>query len=464
MKRHTSLLSLAFGLWMLFLLLACNLSNTSEPPTIAPRASSTPPPTISYATLSPEELPQVASTAVAGVPQVDANLLNLMNQIETDRLMLHVDTLQNFRTRHVNSVQNLPDQGIGAAYNYVMGQFEDIVTSSQARLTAFPQPFEVTWADVTSDQRNIVAFISGTEADAGVIVVGAHYDSISIDVEDGSAYAPGANDNASGIAALIEMARVLSTRQHHASIMFVAFAAEEINRQGSIAFVNNYLLPRDVDITAMINMDIIGSYYGQDGTVDDRNIRLYSAGPNNSPSRHLARTMELMALRHAPNMSIQIQDAVDRENRYGDHQSFSDAGIPAVRFIQPLEDYSRQHNDRDTIDGVQGVYLTRATQTILATITALADGPRPPENIALRDAGNGARTLIWEPVSGASGYIVGLRSSPNTLTYQSFEISEPGVNSVTWDRFTPEDFYSLAIAAKDSAGLMGPMSQEYIIR
>lgn len=396
MKQRTPLFSLAFGLWMMFWVLACNLSSPDEPPTILPRATNTPPPTISYATLSPDELPQAASTAVAGVPQVDTDLLNLLNEIETDRLMLHIDTLQNFRTRHVNSTQDMADQGIGAAYNYIMGQFEQIVASSQARLTVFPQPFEVTWANVTSEQKNIVAFISGTEADAGVIVIGAHYDSISIDVEDGRAYAPGANDNGSGTAALIEMARVLSTRQYRASIMFVAFAAEEVNRLGSLAFVNSYLLPREIDVKAMINMDLIGSYYGPGGTIDDRNIRIFSAGPNNSNSRHLARMIELMALRHAPNMNVNIQDGLDRENRYGDHQSFSDMGIPAVRFTQSLEDYSRQHNDRDTIDGVQGVYLTRATQTILAAVTAMADGPRAPGNIALRDAG-----ITHAPLSGS---------------------------------------------------------------
>ncbi len=458
-------MAVAAAVWSLVILMACNLTSSPEPPTIAPRATATPPPTISYATLSPNELPDQAATPVQQMQQVEANLLNLMNQVETDRLMFHIDRLQNMRTRHVNSPLNMTDWGVGAAYNYIKGQFDEISVASQGRLAVFAHPFETTFANVRSEQRNIVAFLSGTEVGAGTILIGAHYDSISLDFEDGSAYAPGANDNASGTAAVIELARVLSTRQHRTSIMFVAFAAEEINRRGSISFINDYLAPpRDIDINVMINLDIIGSSLGSDGTVDDRNIRLFSAGPDESNSRHMARMMELIALRHVPNMIVVPQNSVDRENRYGDHLSFSDAGYAAVRFTQSLEDSTRQHNDRDTIDGIQGLYLTRATQTVLTIVTSLADGLRPPPaNFALRDAGNGMRTLVWEPVPSASGYVVALRT-PNSLTYQSFDITDAGANSVTWDRFTPDNFYSVSIAAKDASGLMGPLSPEFIIR
>lgn len=441
-------------------MLACNLT-TGDPPTIPPRASATPPPTIAIEppTLSPEELPTAAVTVVA---MVNTGVVNLINQVETDRLMLHVDTLQNFGTRHVNSPYDLPDRGIGAAYRYIIGQFEQIRDQSQGRLTVFAQSFPIKWAGVESQGQNIVAFLSGTESGAGTILVGAHYDSTSIDFESGSAYAPGANDNGSGVAALIELARILSARPHRTSIIFVAFSAEEIQRRGSIAFVNDYMLPRQIELNAMINMDIIGSQTGPDGSIDDRNIRLFSAGPNESPSRQLAREIELIALKHVPNMTVQLQDSQDRSNRYSDHQSFSDVGYPAVRFIEALEDVSRQHNDRDTIDDVQGAYLTRATQTILTVITALADGLRPPVNIALREAGNSLRTLVWEPVAGASGYVVALRR-PNALEYEYFEVDNPMTTNITWDSFVSTRFVGLAISAIDSEGLMGPLSPEFRI-
>lgn len=463
MKR-SSLKTLLFLLWLSVLMLACNLSGTQAPPTLAPRPTWTPPPTIGYATLSPEELPEAASTSVAAAPPaVAAGLVNLANQIETDRLMLHIDTLQSFGTRHVNSGYGRSDWGIGGAATYIKEQFNKIQAESQGRLVPFEHSFEVEWAGVSSQPVNIVAFLSGTEPGAGTILIGAHYDSTSHDHEDGSALAPGANDNASGVAALLELARVLSTRSHRASIMFVAFSAEEIQRQGSRAFVRDYLQPRGIDINVMINMDIIGSPSDGNGRMDDRSLRIYSSGPNESSSRHAARTVELLALQHVPYLTFSLLDAEDREGRYSDHLSFSEAGYPAVRFIESLEDVARQHTDRDTIDSIHGAYLTRVTQAILTVVTSLADGPRPPQNIALRDAGNGARTLVWEPIPGAAGYVVALRR-PNGMRYDRFEINEPGTTSVTWDGFVPDRFIGLAIAAKDAEGLMGPLSSEFVIR
>ncbi len=455
----THLRSLLFLIWLALVALACNLAGTENPPTISPRATATPPPTIGYATLSPEELPQVAATSPGSA---EADLVNLANQVETDRLMLTVDTLENFGTRHVNSGYDRSDWGIGAAKQYIRSEFEKIRTQSEGRLVVFEQPFQIEWAGISSQPANVVAFINGTDVGAGTVVLGAHYDSISIDYEDGSAIAPGADDNASGIATLLEVARILSFREHRASIMFVAFSAEEINRKGSIAFVQQYLAPRNFDIDTMINMDIIGSPSDANGAIDAHSMRIFSAGPNDSTSRQAARSLELIALNHIPYMSLTVQDAEDRTGRYGDHMSFSDAGYPAVRLVESLEDRSRQHNDRDTIDIVQGAYLTQVTQTVLTLMTSLADGLRPPQNIALRDAGNGARTLVWEPIPGASGYIVALRW-PNALRYeQQFEVPG-GDTSVTWDGFVPDRFAGLAIAAKNGDGLIGPLSTEFVI-
>lgn len=467
MTRRPTILILFALLWVALVALACNLSGSPEPPTVAPRATSTLPPTIGYATLDPAELPTEAATQppqVAAAAPVEADLVNLVSLIEADRLLFHIDSLQNFGTRHVNSPYDRVDWGIGAAYRYLVAQFEQIRAQSQGRLTVFSQPFTVDWAGVRSEGQNVVAFLSGTEAGAGTIIIGAHYDSITINFEDGSVPAPGANDNASGVAAMLELARVLSQRPHRASIMFVAFSAEEVGRQGSAAFVKEYLAPRQIDIIGMINLDIIGSQFGPGGSVDDRNLRLFSAGPNDgSPSRHLARTLNLIAFNHVPYMNLVTHDIIDREGRYGDHMTFSEAGYAAVRFTQPLEDLSRNHNNRDTLDGIQAGYLSRVTQTMLTLITALADGPRPPRGIVLRDAGGGARTLVWEPIAEAAGYIVALRR-PGALDYEQFEITDPTVTSVTWDGFVPERFTGLAIAARDARGLMGPLSEEFKIR
>ncbi len=437
--------------------LACDLGTRSGPPTLIPQPTITPQPTIGYATLSPQELPPVAA---AGAPDASSLLLNYRNLIESDRLLSHVAILQGFGTRHVNSGYERPDRGIGAAADWILRQFEEIRAASQGRLVVFPQPFALEWAGVRSEARNIVAFLSGSEAAAGTLLLGAHYDSTGSDQRDGVAPAPGANDNGSGVAALIELARVLSMRPHRSAIMFVAFSAEEVGRQGSISFVHDYLRPGGIDIRLMINMDSIGSPSDGRGNVDQDSLRVFSAGPDGSPSREAARNVELIALNHVPDLSLILQDSEDRAGRYSDHISFSEAGYAAFRLIQSLEDATRQNNARDTIEIVQADYLTRVTRAVLTIITCLADGPRPPRNIALREVENGARTLVWEPVPGASGYVVALRR-PGARRYVQFDID--GATSVTWEGFVPQNYASLAIAARDSNGLMGPLSEIYPI-
>ena len=453
MKRSTlSLLLVAIALFSAAL--ACNLSS-EPPPTLVPRASDTPLPTIGYATLSPTELPQEAASPF--VPS-DAGLINLLNQVESDRLFLHVDTLQAFGTRHINSGTS-PNQGINGAFNYIMGQFEAIRSQPNSNLQVFPQAFQVDWAGVNTTQQNIIAIINGNEIGSGAILIGAHYDSVSNDPEDGLAFAPGANDNATGVAAMLELARIMSLRQHRSTIIFVAFSAEEQGRLGSISFVREYVQAQQIPLEAVINLDIIGSETGPNGSINDGEIRIFSAGPNDSVSRHLAREINLIAFNNVPNMVVTMQDAEDRPERYSDHMSFSNVGYPAVRFIEALEEPYRQHTDSDTLDDVQSSYLTNATRTILAVTTALADGPRPPRNVGLNENFDGTRTLTWERVPDAASYIIALRR-PNSLIYQQIEVGE---TSVTWDRFVSTEFEALALAAKDRSGLMGPISDEIII-
>jgi hypothetical protein len=243
--------------------------------------------------------------------------------------------------------------------------------------------------------------------------------------------------------------------------MFAAFSAEETQRAGSLAFVEGYLQANpDIDVRAMINLDIIGSSTGSDLAINEDEIRLYSAAPNESRSRQLARALNLIAKYHAMDMRIVVQDSIDREGRYSDHMSFSDAGYPAVRFIESLEDFSRQHSDRDTIDDIQVNYLLPGTQTILACMMALADGLPPPQNIVLRPAGGSERELVYEAVPGAQGYIVALRRPDGLIFSDYFPTSEI---STTWDGFYGANYASLAVASVDDSGLIGPLSFEYAI-
>lgn len=460
MKRTTVTFTL-LPLWFLLVLLACNLTEQPAPPTLVPRATSTPPATIGYATLAPDEFPREATQVAPVVVQPDASLLTLLQQVDVDRMFETIDSLVGMRTRRVHSFPGSTTEGIDAAATYVVNQFNRIREQAyQNSFSVTTHEFPINWDDTQSTGKNIIGILSGTQVGGGVIVLVAHYDSISYNFDDSSAFAPGANDNASGMAALLEIARIMSQRRHRATVMFIAFSAEEIQRTGSKAFVEDYLTANNIQVSAVLNMDDVGSSTSPEGAVNDDEIRLFSAEPNESGSRQLARALNLMAARLAPQMKVVVQDTVDRPGRYGDHMSFSDAGYPAVRFTEALEDFSRQHSDRDTTDAIRASYLVNATKTVLACMTALADGPPPPQNIGLRAAANNQRTLVWERVPGATGYIVALRR-PDSLVFNDY--FPTGDISVTWDQFIASRYASLAIASVDDNGIMGPLSMEFAI-
>jgi hypothetical protein len=442
--------------WFALVALACNLTSSEQPPTLVPQSliGASPQPTIGYIPPPPGAADE---TAVATRPPADIALLILSDRVESDRLMLHVSTLVEFHTRHVNSSLTSTTQGIGAAYTHLQRQFETI-RQDNPDFAVFSHPFQAFYNDVFSDQHNLVGYLPGTDPNAGVILVGAHYDSINSDFGDAVGASPGADDNASGVAAVIELARILSQRSHRSSIMFVLFSAEEVNRQGSLHFVKDMIIDKEVPLAAMINVDTIGSWNAPDGTIKDREIRVFSAGPNDSPSRQLARTVDFIANEYDSKLNVIVQDAIDRDNRYGDHWSFSEAGYPAVRFTEAVED-TWNRDSRDTAAGIEPVYLADATRTILSVVTALADGLAPTRNISLRNNGDGTQTLVWEPVVGATRYIVALRR-PNSLTYaQQFVVLE--TTSGAWDGWS--QFEAIAITALDANGLVGPFSAEYPI-
>lgn len=254
------------------------------------------------------------------------------------------------------------------------------------------------------------------------------------------------------------MTRVLSQQSHRSTIVLVAFSAEEVGRQGSIAFVRDYVRANNIDVKAFINVDAIGSQTYANGTVNDSQMRVFSEGPNNtSTSRQVARMAEIAVLNYVPQMEVVLQDALDRRGRYGDHFSFEEAGYPAIRFIEMAENTSLA-DSTDTIDGITPTYFQRAVQTLIATVKVMADGPPPPGNVSLRDNGNGTQTLIWTAAPGASGYVVGLRG-PGSMVYQHFDTTE---TAVTWDGFS--SYASVAVAAEDENGLMGMFSDELTIQ
>lgn len=451
--RKTALIVTGFML----LLISCNLGTSDGgPPTLAPLARPSAQATLGYAEARPVVLPDVGATPIP--PSADA-MRQLLEQVEADRLMSHIRSLQDLRTRHISSTQTSATEGIGAARRYINNQFEIFRGASGGKFYTFEVGFQAySTPDERTSQYNIVGAISGSELNAGAIIVGAHYDSIGTPRDSGEAYAPGANDNGSGVAAVLELARIMSASQYKATIMFVLFSAEEIQRQGSIAFAR-WIAEDNVDVIGMINLDTIGNIHDFVGNREDRYLRVFSEGPNDaSVSRQLAREANFLGHNYNLAIDLRVMDAVDRENRYGDHQSFSDLGYPAIRFINAFEE-KRNADPTDTIEFIEPDYLRRSTQAALALVTALADGPRPPANIALRERDGGQKELVWEPVADAVSYIIALRPAGSLIYADQLPINE---TKVVWAGFS--DYAGIAIAARDSRGLIGPLSREIIPR
>ncbi|MCY4009293.1 MAG: M20/M25/M40 family metallo-hydrolase [Anaerolineaceae bacterium] len=434
-------------------LLACNLSGgTPTPmrflPTVAPIV-----PTIGYATVDPARLPSQDGRP----PPPSLHILNILNQVANDRLLLHVDALAGFGTRHFNSGYEREGWGIGAAFRYVRGEMEAIA-ATEANVRVFAQEFEANFNGVSALAHNVIATIPGREPAAGTVVVGAHYDSISLAINDEDSPAPGANDNASGVAALLEIARILAPLQPRATVMLVAFGAEEVGRLGSLAFVNEIIRGREIDVIAMINLDIIGSSTAANGAINDSELRIFSHEDDQSVARQLARAVDMIGFHLTPTMDLQVQNAADRTGRFSDHLSFTEAGYPAVRLIEAFEERNRQHTAQDTIEDISPLYLQRTTEAALAITLALVDGPRPPrlERITLRPLEDGRSRLVWEPTEGAVRYYVHLRQEGIRNYHRIFSVTE---NSVEWDEWGR--YAGLAIAAVDERGLIGPLSAEF---
>ena len=206
------------------------------------------------------------------------------------------------------------------------------------------------------------------------------------------------------MAAVLELARIYERRRNtkRRSCSY-CFPPKRVQRQGSIAFAK-WIADDNLDLIGMINLDTIGNIHDFVGNREDRYLRVYSEGTQRQLRYRGGWRARPTSSGHNYNLAIDlhVMDAVDRENRYGDHQSFSDLGYPAIRFINAFEE-KRNADPTDTIEFIEPDYLRRSTQAALALVAALADGPRAPANIALRERDGGKKELVWEPVEDAVG-------------------------------------------------------------
>jgi hypothetical protein len=353
----------------------------------------------------------IAYGALAGFAQPPATRLNpliskVVEEVSEERIAATMKQLESFGTRYVLSDKENPTHGIGAAQRWIYDQFK----SYSPRLQVSLDPFTIKKSQripQDTDLNNIVAVLPGTINKDRYIVIGGHYDSIASrrspggqannqpnddgprSAADTDPSAPGVSDDASGTAAVLELARVMSQYEFDKTIVFIAFAAEEIGLNGSANYAKK-AKEANMQIEAVLNNDIIGTDIGGDGRSANGRVRIFSEGPEDSPSRSLARYAKEIGERYMPSMAVDLIFRRDRFGRGGDHTSFVREGFAAVRLTTPSENYANQHSATDTFANASPAYATRVTKINGAVLASLALAPKPPVVSRPRPQGVGA--------------------------------------------------------------------------
>ncbi|MGN6850020.1 MAG: M20/M25/M40 family metallo-hydrolase [Sphingomicrobium sp.] len=388
----------------------------------------------------------VSLIAAAPPQSPDAKLRAIIAPVSQVQLRHTIETLVGFGTRHTLSSQTDPKRGIGAALGWTKAEFEgfglptvrpcETVTGSR-----IPRPTPV--CDMVAIQR-------GTERPNDVVIIQGHIDSRVSDVMNFTSDAPGANDDGSGVAAVIEAARVLSKHQFPGTIVYAALSGEEQGLYGGKTLAD-YAKAQGWNVVTVLNNDIIGGTCGSDGVCDSTHARVLSEGPrsqdqvalmsathalggeNDSPSRNISRFLASLADRLNIGLSVRQIWRTDRFGRGGDHIPFLELGYPAARISVAVENYNWQHQDvrvengihyGDTIDHVDFPYLAKMTKLNVAALAAIASAPPPPEP-KVEGAVSTDTTLTWAPVAGASSYHVRWRRTDSN----QWEVSRPALAS-----------------------------------
>jgi Peptidase family M28 len=380
----------------------------------------------------------------------DPEIGAMVKEVNADSLQANVRALVAFGTRSTVSSTTDPKKGIGAARNWVLSRFLAFAASSNGRLTAM-----IDTTTYTADGKrvaapinlgNVVAILKGADPqDSSVFIISGHLDSRRTDVMDGKGDAPGANDDGSGSAAVLECARVMSKHAFPSTIIFVTVSGEEQGLLGS-TFMANKAKKQGWKIGAVLNNDIMGSNNSsQTGIIDNTRVRVFSEGlpfydidkqakairqlglENDGKSRQLARYVKEIGERYVDNLEVVMVYRPDRFLRGGDHIPYLENGEYAVRITEMNENFNHQHQDIRLEKGVQYgdlaefmdfEYLRKNTALNLSNLSNLAKAPAVPQSvkIELRDLGNTTR-LDWKgPVFGkVKGYYILMRETTSAV-------------------------------------------------
>jgi len=331
------------------------------------------------------------------VKTINPRVMEVIDAVSEERIGETLNKLESFGTRNIFSSQNDPEHGIGAARKWIYEQLR----SYSPRLEVSYDTYRVKKnkgriiRDV--ELQNVVAVLPGMVNKEHHIIVSGHYDSavavrrpqnaaptdgatdgavspVTFDVES---KAPGANDDGSGTAAVLEMARVMSRYEWKNTIVFIAFTAEEEGLVGSTLYARRVHKENQI-IDAVLNNDIIGDDVGGSGRKNNTSVAVYSEEPADSLSRELARYVKQVCERYVPSMRVDLVFRQDRLGRGGDHSPFNQEGYAAIRFTTPEENYANQHSVTDTVANMSIPYTARVVRVNAAALASLALAPKKP--------------------------------------------------------------------------------------
>ena len=361
------------------------------------------------------------------LPARQAEIDAIVKEISPQRIQAYVNKLVGFGTRHTMSDTTSETRGIGAARRWIKSEMERCGAGRlEVRFDGHLHPVD-NRIDNPTEIVNVVATLPGTQAASKdrLYVVSGHYDSRVTDVMNYTADAPGANDDASGTAAVIEMACVMARHKFDATLVFMTVAAEEQGLYGATDFAKKAKAAK-LNIAGMLNNDIIGSSHDEKGRKDGSRVRLFAegvpplkeapspelrtllvtGGENDSITRQLARHVKETGERYVSDFKVDIIYRRDRYLRGGDHSPFLDAGYAAVRFTEPNEDFKHQHQDLRVEQGVKigdypefvdPEYVAQVTRVNAASLASLALAPAAPQEVKVRTAAlDNGTDLVWK--------------------------------------------------------------------
>lgn len=370
----------------------------------------------------------------------------MVQEIKAENLQIYIEELVSFGTRHTFSGTQPGNRGIEPAQDYVLAKFKSFEANAGGRLSSKIDKFIVEPDNRRVRERaeigNVMATLQGTDPnDDRIFIISGHLDSRALDVMDATIDAPGANDDGSGVAAVIELARIMSKRSFPATIIFVAVSGEEQGLIGA-AHLAKRAKEENWNIVAMLNNDMIGNSSSSETNINDNTrMRVFSEGiplveteemaamrrainaENDSRSRQLARYTKEIGERYVDQLEVKLIYRNDRFLRGGDHTAFAREGFTAVRFSEYNESYYHQHENVRVEDGIQYgdlpefvdyEYIRKIAGVNLSTLASLANAPSEPSNVGIEVMGlTNTSTLRWEaPATGtAKGYYILMRET-----------------------------------------------------